>query len=631
MIKLLSMPFASLTHIPPAPGLLKAILHQNGLEARVYNFNMLFARLIGFASYETIAFFRGVETQVGEWLFNHVIWETPVAIDDERFLSICDRELGNIPGVTDRKAWLRQVKYEVVPLFLDKSMELLDLDDNCRAVGFSCSFFQTLPSLALGKKIRETHPHVKLVYGGPCFHDEMGKEFIRAIPWIDVVGLGEADETIAPLFRKLLNDEEPTDLPGMWYRDASGKVVTGPEPEPTSTEALNDLPVPDFTDFFKDAQLVGLRPDRSWQRRLLVPFESSRGCWWGEKVHCRFCGLNGNSMVYREKAPEVVYDTLQTLSATYNVPIFQASDNNLAMDYFDTLLRNLADKPLGIQIYYNVKPNMTREMIAKLSRAGIIYLQPGIESLSPGLLRLLRKGVSVLQNIFFLKCCREYNLVPYWNNLIRIPGETAEDYSTMEALLPLLRHLRPPYGGANRVELHRFSPYFCEQEQWIDAVKPQKWYYGLYPEGSIDIPSIAYYFEGEWKDVLPESHYTDTIEQTHEWVRIWREEETLPSLRIQEDAGNTTVIDDRNGQHRQRVLTDTEAAVYRGLADPISFSSLMHQDTSLSVKALEDILACFIEEGLAIKANTHYLGLALSEDCQDPPLEVRKTRFRELS
>ena len=60
--------------------------------------------------------------------------------------------------------------------------------------------------------------------------------------------------------------------------------------------------------------LPGLRPllhglKASTLSNLIEPAllaESSRGCWWGEKFHCTFCGLNGAGMKYRSKSPERV-------------------------------------------------------------------------------------------------------------------------------------------------------------------------------------------------------------------------------------------------------------------------------------------------------------------------------------
>ena len=39
---------------------------------------------------------------------------------------------------------------------------------------------------------------------------------------------------------------------------------------------------------------------RDWQPSVFV--ETSRGCWWGERMHCTFCGLNGATMAYRSKS-----------------------------------------------------------------------------------------------------------------------------------------------------------------------------------------------------------------------------------------------------------------------------------------------------------------------------------------
>ena len=36
--------------------------------------------------------------------------------------------------------------------------------------------------------------------------------------------------------------------------------------------------------------------------------EGSRGCWWGQKHPCSFCGLNGRKNVYRYKSAGRLYE-----------------------------------------------------------------------------------------------------------------------------------------------------------------------------------------------------------------------------------------------------------------------------------------------------------------------------------
>ncbi len=45
----------------------------------------------------------------------------------------------------------------------------------------------------------------------------------------------------------------------------------------------------------------------------VLTFETSRGCWWGERAHCTFCGLNGASMGYRAMKPDVALELVNSL------------------------------------------------------------------------------------------------------------------------------------------------------------------------------------------------------------------------------------------------------------------------------------------------------------------------------
>ena len=58
------------------------------------------------------------------------------------------------------------------------------------------------------------------------------------------------------------------------------------------------------------------RPEQTTVLRRVVPtllFETSRGCWWGAKSHCTFCGLNGETMAFRSKSPRRALDELEQL------------------------------------------------------------------------------------------------------------------------------------------------------------------------------------------------------------------------------------------------------------------------------------------------------------------------------
>src|SRR5512144_1002972 len=106
-------------------------------------------------------------------------------------------------------------------------------------------------------------------------------------------------------------------------------------------------------------------------------------------------------------------------------------------------------------LFYEVKSNLRKEQVKQLRDAGITEIQPGIESFSDAVLKLMRKGVSALQNIQLLKWCKEFGVQPRWNVLWGFPGEAGEEYERMAAMIPLLAHLPPPV-SASGLRLDRF-------------------------------------------------------------------------------------------------------------------------------------------------------------------------------
>src|SRR6185295_15253770 len=162
------------------------------------------------------------------------------------------------------------------------------------------------------------------------------------------------------------------------------------------------------------------------QPRVKLPYESARGCWWGAKAHCTFCGLNGSAMAFRAKSPEHVEREIFSLATKYKNLDFEVVDNIVSMDYVDTLLpriRDLRRSGVDLTLFYETKANLRKDQLRMMRDAGVLRLQPGIESLSSPILKLMRKGVTALQNIRLLKWAAELDIDVLWNHLYAFPDE----------------------------------------------------------------------------------------------------------------------------------------------------------------------------------------------------------------
>src|SRR5262249_6197562 len=146
---------------------------------------------------------------------------------------------------------------------------------------------------------------------------------------------------------------------------------------------------PDYDGYFERLESSTAR---DWVEPKLV-VEGSRGCWWGEKHHCTFCGLNGSFMEFRSKSPMAFYHEIIRLVGRHQVLDMYVVDNILDMKYLSSLLPKLQESGYDLRLQYEIKSNLRRDQLATLYDAGLVNVQPGIESLSNRVLKIMDKGV----------------------------------------------------------------------------------------------------------------------------------------------------------------------------------------------------------------------------------------------
>ena len=136
-----------------------------------------------------------------------------------------------------------------------------------------------------------------------------------------------------------------------------------------------------------------------------------------------------------------------------------------------------------------------------MALAGVTWIQPGIESLSSEVLRLMKKGATLLQNLQCLKWSKEAGIQPFWSILYGFPGEREEEYQKMRELIPALVHLPAP-AAAGQIHMDRFSPYWQSPEQFgLKNVRQAEGYdfvYSCLPEP--ERMRLAYVFNFSYVD-----------------------------------------------------------------------------------------------------------------------------------
>jgi ribosomal peptide maturation radical SAM protein 1 len=605
-VLLISMPFGALDRPALGISLLKANLQRQGYDCDIHYFTFTFAEHIGFETYQWITNELPYTAFAGDWLFASSLYGERPTVDSQYISDILQQEW------RINNHWIQRLLQcrSAIPRFIDSCLQAISWDEY-EVVGFTSTFVQNIASLALAKRIKQQYPEIKILFGGANWEEKMGLELHRQFHFIDYVCSGEGDVTLPKLVSQIFQPTiSPDTICGIVYRSHTGESIFTGGADPIHD--LDSLPIPDFSDYFNSL-------DQSTVGSQIVPqllMETARGCWWGAKSHCKFCGLNGNSIAFRSKSPTRAIDELFQLVDRWKIDLVGVVDNILDMQYFKSMLPELADRHHDVKLFYEVKANLNREQLSLLKRAGVFRIQPGIESLSDRILTLMGKGTTALLNIQLLKWCKEYEIGVDWNVLYGFPGETPQDYDGILQLLPAIRFLGAPTGYGN-IRLDRFSPYFDRANDYglinVRALSPYRY---LYPFDDSSLNRIAYYFDFDYHPTVDPTGYAQNVIA---YVRHWQKFPELGSLSaIDRPDGVLLLLDTRSDAYLPQVkLEGLERCAYqycdrvRSLAAIVRHLQTLFPEVECSEIAVKGFLESLVANKLMVTDGKNYLSLAL--------------------
>ncbi|WP_269786069.1 RiPP maturation radical SAM C-methyltransferase [Streptomyces guryensis] len=475
------------------------------------------------------------------------------------------------------------------------------LADEPDVVGFTTTFMQNVSSLALARELKGRSPQLTIVFGGSNCDGPMGHALHRNHRFVDQVVRGEGEYALPALLRHLDDGTPPSDVPGLCWWEGE---VSRANPESRRTVAPADIPSPDYDDW---QTALDASPVAEYVHPKLV-VEGARGCWWGEKHHCTFCGLNGSAMAFRAKPGERLWSEVDRLVRRHRILDVVTVDNIIDMAYFRDFLPRAAASGWDLRMHYEVKSNLTADQLALLADSGTVHIQPGIESLGSRVLDLMDKGVTGARNIRTLRECENHALTCSWNLLYGFPGETADDYTAVLDQLPALVHLQPP-SGAHRIQLERFSPHFNDPGLGFGKRGPAEMYQHVYDLPENELTELVYLFDTE------DAGIGGAVEaRLKRGVERWLTGHSGSRLTFTEDADALLVHDRRaNWPRRTHRFTGWRAAALRRLEDGRSGQALhrllLEDGHRLTVEELDQWLQRALELGLLFRDGRTYVSL----------------------
>jgi ribosomal peptide maturation radical SAM protein 1 len=534
-------PFASPDRPALGPHVVAARATQAGYAAKVIYANLSFAHILGVRAYQRLCA-TPTGLLIGERIFARAMFgpaaDSRMEPDVAQAIADAMSQTANADLVrlqTIAEAWVDEFAAE-----LSRTTAFV--------VGFSTVFEQTLAAMSIARRIKIAAPDKILLLGGANVDGLLSVGIQQIAGSIDHIFSGESDASFVGFLNGLRTS-----------KPRPGKIING-----TPFEELDQSAPPDYDDYFEQmAQTVsedvhpdGLRPDELW-----LPYETSRGCWWGAKQHCTFCGLNANGMQHRQKSHKKVIAELDKLVNKHDVTRIMMVDNIMPHSYFSTLLPELEKAENKISIFYEQKANLSFKKMKLLKSAGVERIQPGIESLATSVLKLMRKGSTLKINLDCLRFARALGIEAAWNLLTDFPGDEDVAYEEMADLVPLLHHLQPPI-GIGRLSIERFSPYFDKREEFgISNVRPIAAYELAFPTVH-NLESLAYHFVGDYDSSLRRNPSLSRrlAAYVERWRASWGPDQELPILTVIDvPPDRSLLIDTRECAPKDAELLDEAA------------------------------------------------------------------------
>jgi ribosomal peptide maturation radical SAM protein 1 len=606
-LALVNMPFSFSKYPSIQLGTLSALLKSQGIPVDCHHLNVRFAHKIGVPLYEMICEKRAL---FGEWLFSYLLFrDNPKRMEYPKVFKPVFEQIARQSGHSI--AYFEEMATKIAPQFLTWALTAIDWGQYT-LVGFTSTFDQNVASLTMAKLIKDLYPNVTIVFGGANYDGEMGMEYFRAFPFIDHVVVGEGEVAFPALARQVLAKRANGVPEGVAYRQDGQLRLT---PNRALFSDFSKTGPPDYDDYYH--LLAELGGAAQGLDRILL-YEGSRGCWWGEKHHCTFCGLNAQSMKFRAKSPDQVAQEMTYLSHRYDTARFRLVDNIIDMAYIDQLFGKFAANHCDLDVFIETKSNLHKDQIRTLAVGGVKCMQPGLESLSLTQLKAMDKGVTPIQNIVCLKWSFYYRISVSWNILLGFPGETNEDYLRQIHLIPSLLHLQPPE-ATGKFWLERFSPYHARPHEYgVRMTGPGLAYEYIYDARQVDLQKIAYDFEYELENWPVDPHiYQELVAAVEGWQRLHASNDR-PFLYYSKALDYVTVYDGRNPKAPSRRRYDGLAAVVIEICNeaPKSVEQIrtaLAGHTDAREDALSSLLTDLVAKRVLYEERGKYFTLAVPE------------------
>jgi len=297
-------------------------------------------------------------------------------------------------------------------------------------VGIQAMTFTLIDAIQTVRTVKSTYPSAHVSLGGP--HVNLYPEETLSIEGVDSLVLGEGERTFAEMVNALDSGADIADLAGV-------AVMRNGKPSTTEARALeanlDSLPHP-ARDLIDSSLYWSVLAKRS----PITTAMTSRGC----PMKCIFCDRPHLGKTFRYRSARSVVDEMEDC-VNRGVPELFLYDDTFTIrrqrifDIRDEIKRRRLDVQWDIRARADT---LDAEVVGAMKEAGVTRIHIGVESGSPRILKIMKKGITVEQAHNAFELCRKFGVISLSYFMLGNPTETLED---IDMTMQFIRKCRADY------------------------------------------------------------------------------------------------------------------------------------------------------------------------------------------
>jgi radical SAM superfamily enzyme YgiQ (UPF0313 family) len=266
---------------------------------------------------------------------------------------------------------------------------------------------QIQPAYSLAYMLRKNFPGLYLTAGGPAITQVFSR-----------LSDNQLKNAIAPFDSSVLFEGE-TALLNVISDLKKGRRPQGRIPGERCTD-LGTLPPPDFD---------GLPMDKYLSPEPVLPYDATRGCYWGKCAFCHYGLAETGTAPYRQRPVKNVVSQLHEISSRNSCNLFYLSQDTMSPKYALQMARAVEEATVPWKWASDMRPEaaLSPETCRRLHDGGALAFSLGIESGSRRILSLINKGVSLEDMRSAIQNLSGAGIAAECMTFTGFPGETGQE------------------------------------------------------------------------------------------------------------------------------------------------------------------------------------------------------------